>query len=354
MTTTEDSDICVPCGYIYSCGDYLALPHHLTMWRVLFLVVTWGCLGALAETGVMGRLSWCKTLCICETETNREVQCFQEDEIYQLLNFSARSVKRLRRTNWTLEGNVDWCSELCLCNTETSKEFKCTEPGQLTQLILDRIGNTYFLELEENSYIKREEERSVDEVEEEQAELDQEVGHRKRSERKKNRKNKKPRKNQKHRHPSEEEPQQEPDSEPEAEPEPTYADVQLPALPTHTPTDNYEYVVDEVEVIEQLPKQEAVAASPAVTALQPPTRQGQILSTAESYTPRASSREVEGLSPRIQPVVEVPKEKKTVASMVSQDLDDLGSTVRNIKNDVMLNQRILLVTVAIAGVAMLG
>lgn len=340
------------------------------MWRVIALVLACGSLGALAEAGVMGRLSWCNTMCMCETETNREVKCFQEDEIYSLLNVSSRIARRLRRLNWTLEENVYWCDDLCTCNLETGKEFECAEPGRLTQLILDNIGNGYFLEPEGNSAIKREEERSVDE-EEEEAALDQEAGHKKRSERKKNRKNRKLKKNQKvkHRHPTEEpepepepewEPEPEPEwepqpeSEPEPEPENTYPVVQTPTPPSDTPAAHVEPTESEAEIIEPLPKQEAVAASPAVTALQPPTRQGQFYTTAESYTPRASAREVEGLSPRIQPVVEVPKEKKTVASMVSQDLDDLGSTVRNIKNDVMLNQRILLVTVAIAGLAMLG
>lgn len=332
------------------------------MWRVFALLLACGCLGALAETGVMGRLSWCSTLCMCETNTNATVKCFQEDDIFQLLSINTRLIRRLKKNGWELTNNVNWCSELCLCHIQNGKQFQCTEPGQLTQLIIDNIGNSYFLEPEGESVIKREEERSVDEEEEEeQAALEEEVGHRKRSGGKKNRRNRKLKKNQKlkHSHHSEDpepepesEPEPEPESEPEPEPEPAiYSDVQTPMPPANMPTAQAESME---EVIEPLPKQEAVAASPSVTALQPPTRQGQSYSTAESYTPMASAREVESFTPRIQPVLEVPKEKKTVASMVSQDLDDLGSTVRNIKNDVMLNQRILLVTVAIAGVAMLG
>lgn len=344
------------------------------MWGIVVLMLALGSVGALAESShrVMGRLSWCNTLCMCETETNITVKCFEEDDVYQLLRIRSQLVRRLRKTNWSLQTAVYWCSDLCLCNIQTGKEFHCTEPEDLAQLIINNIGNTYFLAPEGESDIKQETERSVDE--EEDPLLDEEAGHRKRSERKRNKKNRK-KKNQRTKHKNHsEDSQQELESEPEPQPEPE-ADVYTPSIsltttpPADTPSpteelfdhqQDYMYKIDEVEEIETseepepLPKQEAVAASPAVTALQPPTRQMLPYSTEESYTPRAAARDVEGLSPRVQPVVEVPKEKKTVASMVSQDLDDLDTTVRNIKDDVMLNQRILLVTVAIAGVAMLG
>lgn len=320
----------------------------------------WGLADAMAQSSVMGRLSWCSTLCMCEKDTNTEVQCFEEDDIFQLMEISARSVARLKNKNWSVETHLQWCDEMCLCNIETGKEFRCTEPHKITQLIVNRIGIEYFIMPEENSEIKQEEERSVDE--EEEPSLDQETEHKKRSERKKNKKTRKQKKNQKkHRNQSEDSHESEPEPEPQPEPEPevyipTTSLTPTPPMETPTPTSfsyHHEEDVEEIDVHEHhepLPRHEAVAASPAVTAMQTPSRKLQPYSTAESYTPR----ELEGLSPRVQPVVEVPKEKKTMASMVSQDLDDLGTTVRNIKNDVMLNQRILLVTVAIAGIAMLG
>lgn len=310
----------------------------------------WGSAGALAQSSVMGRLSWCSTLCMCETATNTEVQCFEEDDVYQLLDFDDRAVARVKKAHWSLASSVQWCNDMCLCNIVTGKEFSCTQPGKIIQLIANRIGTEYFMP-EEDSEIIHETERSVDE--------DEEMAPRKRTGRK-NKKNGKPKKGRrKHKNQSEDTPEPEPEPEPQPEPEPEVPTTSVtPTTTVDTPTStsftyHHEDDVEEIDVHghhEPLPRQEAVAASPAVTAMQTPSRRPLPYSTAKSYTPP----ELEGLSPRVQPVVEVPKEKKTMASMVSQDLDDLGTTVRNIKNDVMLNQRILLVTVAIAGIAMLG
>lgn len=336
------------------------------MWGIVVSVLALGSVGALADSShkVMGRLSWCttNTLCMCETETNATVHCYEEDDVFEILGVSTRQVSRLRRTNWSLQTKVYWCSDLCLCNIQTGKNFKCAEPGVLTQLIVNNIGTEYFITPNGESDIKQETERSVDQLED--PSLDHEADHRGKAGRKKNRKNnRKKNQRQKHRkHSSDLQAEPEPEPEPQAEPEPdVHTTTMLPPVDSWPTAElfsqgqtNEGEDIKATEEPEPLPRQEAVAASPAVTALQPPTRQMLPYSTAESYTPRASPRDVEGLPPRVQPVVEVPKEKKTMASRVSQDLDDLDTTVRNIKNDVMLNQRILLVTVAIAGVAMLG
>lgn len=324
------------------------------MWGIAFLMLAWGSASALAQSGVMGRLSWCSTLCMCETATKTEVQCFEEDDVYQLLDFDDRAVARMRRVDsWSLESRVLWCTDMCLCNIQTGKQFSCTQPHKIMQLIANRIGTEYFMP-EEDSEIIHETERSVDE-DEGMAPRKKSRGGRKKN-KNRNPKNK-PRKHRKSEATQEPEPEPEPTQpEPEPEPElhiPTTSVTPMTTVDTPTSTSvtyHHEEDAEEIDVHEHhepLPRQEAVAASPAI---QTPSRRPLPYSTAESYTPP----ELEGLSPRVQPVVEVPKEKKTVASMVSQDLDDLGSTVRNIKNDVMFNQRILLVTVAIAGIAMLG
>ena len=54
------------------------------------------------------------------------------------------------------------------------------------------------------------------------------------------------------------------------------------------------------------------------------------------------------------PVYEVPMQRKTMAGKVSEDLKQITEDVQHIRSDVVFNQRILLVTVGVAGVAMLG
>lgn len=434
------------------------------------MVAAWCLVGVLAEPGtsVLNELFWCNTLCVCRAKTQVEVQCFDRKQLYNLLGFSEKMVRRLERNNWEMETQVHWCNDLCLCHTKNNREFQCVQEHSLVQFITETVGDRYFLYTEEpEDQIKaveevqpvgeegpvkqpaeegnlaeeegpverpveeenpveqpvekessREEEPQVEEeisiekekpeqeespvedeypveeehpleseqtveegqplederpVEEEVSDEKEEIEkieHAKRSERRKNKKTRKPKKihrKKDHNPPVEEDVAVSPTAG--AVPEPTTEHVSAPdptmPLPTTTPSQpahisahqNQPLIEEEAEL---LPKQEAVAASPAVTAMQPPTRRQPFptlatATTAPPHTQHATTYEEDPvIPPKVSPVLEVPMERKTVATEVSQDLEELSDAVMQIKSDVVLNQRILLVTVAVAGIAMLG
>ncbi|XP_071542310.1 uncharacterized protein [Panulirus ornatus] len=128
----------------------------------------------------------------------------------------------------------------------------------------------------------------------------------------------------------------------------------ISSLPHHFSPDQNEPVSEESP--EPLLRQEAVSASPTLTTIHLQlSRQALPTTAASAYTTHESTaEEPHSTAAKVTPVREVPMERKTVASEVSQDLDELGRAVMQIKSDVILNQRILLVTVAVAGTAMLG
>ncbi|XP_066972143.1 proteoglycan 4-like [Macrobrachium rosenbergii] len=395
------------------------------MWGTLTFAVALSLMYALVVSGegVMGRLNWCKTLCMCTDAMHVEVKCFGRGDIYQLLDVKKIQVIRLERANWQLENQLLWCNDTCLCHQhDNQKIFKCVEEDVLKQFISDKIGDEYFYDEEEGDA----EELPQDVAAEE--EIRETEQRRRQEERRKNRaKNRKQRKRIKSKQelstttttvaatsttaspttteimeiwstlPAEvvvtttQEPVevdhhpgsfwQAPPSTPSVHasdlmtpspnlgtvddsddlsfptPEPTiYAATQDPPEEEYPKEEEEEemddYVIEDYAVESGLlPKQEAVAASPAVTAMQPPTRRQPFPPTTSSHTARG---EVETLTPKVSAVKEVPVQRKTVASEVSQDLDELENAVMDIKSDVVLNQRILLVTVVVAGIAMLG
>lgn len=306
--------------------------------------------GALAVPGersaVMGDLHWCSTLCLCHK--GMEMQCFDRSQIYSLLQISSHYAMKLERAKWLLEERVHWCNDLCLCHTGNNKEFQCIAESKLEEFIGESVDGALLY-----STRPREEEEAAAEAEADQQE-EAEAEHRRRSE---ERKRKRQRKNKKR--------VKEDEDEEEEALEDTAASAHTPSPPredapaAHTttplPTAAQPSPAEPEGDAELLPKQEAVAASPAVTAMQPPTRRLPFPPTPPAtHASHASTREGGSPAPEVSAVREVPVERKTVALEVSQDLDELGSAVMQIRSDVVLNQRILLVTVAVAGIAMLG
>lgn len=317
------------------------------------MVAAWCLLGVAAEPDTSVGLHWCSTMCMCPAKTQDQLRCFERAKMFEFLGYADKMARRLLRSGWKMEEKVYWCSDLCLCHTDNDNQFQCVLEDNVNQFINDNFGYRYFYD-----WRVEVEERAVEDDKEQQA---------KEAEKNKNKKKKnKPKKNVKAREesvtPREEKVQVITPAQPQVESLPTTERVMVmwptttttltpttTTIPTTTTTTKEEVMEEEAEL---LPKQEAVAASPAVTAMQPPTRRQPFPPTAPA--PHASTREVHTLPPKTSAVLEVPVERKTVASEVSQDLDELGTTVHQIKDDVVLNQRILLVTVAIAGIAMLG
>lgn len=294
------------------------------------------------RTSVMGDLYWCSTLCMCRTGTQMQLQCFERNQIYALLGISSHHAMKMERASWLLEDRVHWCNDLCLCHEGSNKEFQCVEENTLEVFISETVDGSLL-------YSERPQEELEAEAEDEQQE-EAEAEHRRRSE---ERKKKRQRKNKKRVKDDEEEEVHEDAMHTSRPPR-----EEAPAAHTTTPVPPAESEPSPAEPegdAELLPKQEAVAASPAVTALQPPTRRQPFPPTPPAtHASHASTREGGSPAPEVSAVREVPVERKTVALEVSQDLDELGSAVMQIKSDVVLNQRILLVTVAVAGIAMLG
>ncbi|XP_047495788.1 uncharacterized protein LOC125043601 [Penaeus chinensis] len=300
--------------------------------------------GALAVPGersaVMGDLHWCSTLCLCHK--GMEMQCFDRSQIYALLQINSHYAMKLERAEWLLEERVHWCNDLCLCHTGNNKEFQCIDESKLEEFIGESVDGALLY-----STRPREEAAAVDEADQqEEAEAD----HRRRSE---ERKRKKQRKNKKRVREDEEE--EEEALEDTAASSPPHEDAPAAHTTTPLPAAAQPSPAEPEGDAELLPKQEAVAASPAVTAMQPPSRRQPLPPTPPAtHASHASTREGGSPVPEVSAVREVPVERKTVALEVSQDLDELGSAVMQIRSDVVLNQRILLVTVAVAGIAMLG
>ncbi|XP_042240286.1 uncharacterized protein LOC121878265 [Homarus americanus] len=338
------------------------------MQGILHVLAAWCLASVLAEPGksVMGGLYWCSTLCMCRTETQVEVQCFNRNQVYGILDFSKRQVKRLEKNNFKIEEKMKWCNDLCLCHAHNDVEFKCGKEESLTSFIKDNIGDMFFYDTDEEPVVEEQQTVEQEQLVEEEEEIE-ETEPKRRSGKTKKRKNRKPKQIVDDVEEVEVVTTEAPLAEPE--PEPTTHQVVIPnsttALPITAPTItttpslpahpiDHEDEAPVEEEAELLPKQEAVAASPAVTAMQPPTRRQPFPATVTAHTPHASTRESHTNAPKVSAVLEVPVERKTVASEVSQDLDELGNAVMQIKSDVVLNQRILLVTVAVAGIAMLG
>lgn len=304
--------------------------------------------GALAVPGersaVMGDLYWCSTLCMCRTGTQMQLQCFDRSQIYSLLMISEHYASKLTRSNWLLEERVHWCNDLCLCHTGSNKEFQCVDESKLEEFIGEAVDGSLL-------YSARPQEEAAEDEAAPQEEAEAE--HRRRSE---ERKRKRQRKNKKRvREDDDEEDAPEDTAASAHTSSPPHEDAPAAHTTTPVPAAAQPSPAEPEGDAELLPKQEAVAASPAVTAMQPPARRQPYTPTPPAtHASHASTREGGSPAPEVSAVREVPVERKTVALEVSQDLDELGSAVLQIRSDVVLNQRILLVTVAVAGIAMLG
>lgn len=314
------------------------------------VLAAWCLVSTLAEHGksVIDGIYWCNTLCVCRTGTQMEVQCFQWTQLYDLMVSTESEAGGLERDDWLLEGQAHWCTEVCLCNTNNVSQIKCVQKKALIQLVTDHIGDWYLHGTEEDLL---EEDRTLGERILEQEEEREEVRYRKKSEKRRNRKNRKPKKKVREKEGAvihvENETETEPMTEHALAPSPT-----IPSLPLNISARQNETEIE--ETVELLSMQEAASASPTMTTQPSISLQNLTTTAASASTTPESSRESHTTAVKVSPVREVPMERKTVASEVSQDLDELGSAIMQIKSDVILNQRILLVTVAIAGTALLG
>ncbi|XP_037790359.1 translation initiation factor IF-2-like [Penaeus monodon] len=309
--------------------------------------------GALAVPGersaVMGDLHWCSTLCLCHK--GMEMQCFDRSQIYSLLQISSHYAMKLERAKWLLEERVHWCNDLCLCHTGNNKEFQCIAESKLEEFIGESVDGALLY-----STRPREEEEAAAEAEVDQQE-EAEAEHRRRSE---ERKRKRQRKNKKR--VKEDEDEEEEALEDTAASAHTSSPPREDAPAAHTttplPTAAQPSPAEPEGDAELLPKQEAsppappdrhaaAHASPAVPAH---AARHPCLARlhARGRQPRAGGVGREGGARRAQD-----GGAGGVAGPGRTGQRRHGA-VMQIRSDVVLNQRILLVTVAVAGIAMLG
>ncbi|KAL7632799.1 UNVERIFIED_CONTAM: hypothetical protein RMT77_016865 [Armadillidium vulgare] len=297
---------------------------------LLFLTLILAFVNEVVAQGVnLGKLHWCGSLCLCDDETNSEMHCFNERQIYSLIDLSPRKIIKLEKINFQLDDKVMWCTEVCLCHKEGKKEFKCTTRQQLEVFINENAPHlSKYLEPEVEIYDMRDLINAHDDLETGIAGFDVEGGEeaeagaeaeaeeeshasKTRHDKKKNRKH---RKNKKKHHDKKDSTEQM---------EETASTLALPST---------------AETVTE-PEREVLAANifPQVD-----TNESQM---KPSSTP-AVLRET--------PMLEHPQERKTVTAEMSEDFKDVQKVIEDIKDDVALNQQILLVTVAVASLAMIG
>ena len=287
-------------------------------------------------------LRWCNNFCLCPQNSETAVRCLQSDEIFDMLNFSTLQREGLARRHWDPSTHLQWCrSGQCFCHQSSNKHFACMDNQDLLVNIINEAGADLSNDQVEDVST------SEGELDSEHDKRDMDEERRNRRRNRKNRRNRKRNRNDRPEYPS------------------SYEDTDY--ISNSVERDNSEY-----QDVNLLPKQEAINSSPMLTAMQPST-------IREPFTPPTQPAPVSGNSsdespqqPRVQeitradfnrfpseaddssPVYEVPLHRKTVATKVSEDLQQITEDVQHIRSDVIFNQRILLVTVGIAGVAMLG
>lgn len=292
----------------------------------------------------------------------------EDDDVYGMIDLHERQVYRLRRVQWSPITNLKWCESQagnCFCNRETGKLFECVKVQNILTNFVGQASEVYSQYENESTFGEEVQPEgavgvftpSDEDVEFENVTIPDDDGtHRKRDmdeERRNRRRGRKHRRNRK-RNRNEDE-------------------------------DNSEYfgaplAEEDYPEANMLPKQEAINSNPMVTAMRPPNRRYHHFGTTEStnFEPHSpNERHLQEPNPRMQesvhsdyqhqhnfesvdpssepnPELEVPVQRKTVAGRVSEDLEQITEDVQQIRSDVVFNQRILLVTVAVAGVAMLG
>ncbi|XP_018007586.1 uncharacterized protein LOC108665354 [Hyalella azteca] len=309
-------------------------------------------------------MRWCRDFCLCPHDSDTMLKCLEDDDIYRLIDLNERHVARLTRAGWSPTLNLGWCGDNnCLCNKESGKHFGC---GKLMNVL------TNFIDQASEVLALFEREREVGEavvsagvglytppVEAHDGESDniniavvEDGPHSKRDmddeERRNRRRERKHRRNRKRNRIGGEE------------------DI-------GGPVDESEYFAppsseDDYPETNSLPKQEAINSNPMVTAMQPPHRRHPAVPAVTESSFFDNHADVERYQPPMESVHpgssaieshteilrEKPLEMNSVAGKVSEDLETLTEDVAHIRSDVIFNQRILLVTVGVAGVAMLG
>ena len=347
-------------------------------------------------------LIWCHNFCLCNRDSDVSLQCLTKEDIYDILNFRPEQKFKLDKHNFDPVTTLTWCEAgNCLCNKESQKMFACIESSHHLTEIIDSnapdnarvnfatIGSGFLNNVDEdehnndsftasnNIHNNDNGKRSSEEV---------------RRGRKKNRKNRKNRRKNRHENNKHNDIDQE---------EATY-DENL-SREEYMPYDDLPASEFNQETNEQrdglpLPRQEAINSNPMVTAMQPPTRRQpfqhspttepsahhqpptapvyqthppRTLETSHrlsngggSLESRTNQQQYESIHQDKRPthssqhhgpaILEIPLQRKTVAGKVSEDLQRITEDVQHIRSDVIFNQRILLVTVGVAGVAMLG
>lgn len=290
---------------------YSMILHCLVFSPLLLLIL----LDAVQSQGVnLGKLHWCNALCLCHDDTAEEMHCFQEQEIYALVQLVEKQMQRLKRTGFELQDKLMWCSETCLCHKDGQKEFRCTDKVHLGEFINQRAPFlSHYLEPEVETFDATD---IIEKEEEEHVPSEEEAERKDRHERRKNRKH---RKNRKKGHRDR---KQEDVTEEALAPAPsTPPSVEEPVTPS--PEENRQVL------------SAGIFGGGGSSNYSP---------TSTSSTGRESHT----------PVIEVPLERKTVAGKVANELEELRDNVNHIKEDVVFNQHMLLVAVVVAALAMIG
>ncbi|KAF2350246.1 hypothetical protein FHG87_018998, partial [Trinorchestia longiramus] len=311
------------------------------------------------EPSVSG-MRWCHEFCLCPQTSETKLKCLEEDDIYRLIALNDRQVVRLRRVQWNPIAQLKWCGqENCLCNKETNKQFECVKATSVLTNFIDQASEILTL-------FEREREVQIagvgllppfvqaNDTEHDGIHVASEDGpHRKREmdeeDRRNRRRGRKHRRNRKRNR-----------SEGDDMGEPQFDEAEYFGPGAAEEEDYHE--------MNLLPKQEAINSNPMVTAMQPPNRRNptttaaptestifqQPETTNERESTIARSQNPQNAQDHQEPEMEIPMQRKTVAGKVSEDLQKLTDDVQHIRSDVVFNQRILLVTMGVAGVAMLG
>ncbi|CAL4107373.1 unnamed protein product [Meganyctiphanes norvegica] len=316
----------------------------------------------------MGDLTWCpESMCLCQIATYSEVNCFENEQIYQLLGFNGTKLLKIRRQKLNLPEHFHWCNDLCLCHNKNKMKFQCVTKENLYVFIRDTIGEE---KLGEHRLLE-----VVEEVEEDLEFVEEPVSHK----RKKKGKRKGSKKRKHHIHATTVPSMLEEEFDlveltsplatvpPQFEPEPPRFETIAPIFEPDTPRlepeapwfepfESFTTTTDSVVFgeVDGLPKQEAHASSPSVTAHSAPIRKQSRMPVSDGDSPQVSTRETDLGPPKVSPIREYPLERKTVAGEVSQDLEELSDAVSKIEDDIILNQRLLLVTCIVAAIAMIG
>lgn len=343
---------------------------------IVFLFVSLHVLGQATRSANYATekgLKWCGNFCLCPQTSEERLQCINNHSIYSLLDYNEMKINRLDKIGYNPIATLKWCdSGSCLCNKDTDKAFDCIKNPEYLIYIINEAStiaaeiNTEapsirFAGMVPDMNPNNENELNNEDLPYSKRYMDQERRNHRRQNRRNNRRGRK-----KNRHEDESEIN---DGNISYE---GLADTEESAFYNpYSNEDNSEYTDHSM-----LPKHEARNSNPMVTALKPSTRRqpaSHPTTTVRSMTPpqeRNDQNHLQSIQKSVHPdfqpqssnaghaneapVLEVPIQRKTVAGQVSKDLQQITEDVQHIRSDVVFNQRILLVTVGVAGIAMIG